>query len=151
MSELRDGDDDPSGGFRPDGAGAGTGGAGLAACVNILPAVNSVYTWKGVPHVDKEQQLLIKTTADAVDALWEVLRARHPYDMPEFMVMPIVDGSEDYLAWVEKSVGPKKESVRGRRPDRPSALGQPSPAPARGPPSDPRCLRCRPRCGSGCR
>ena len=84
--------------------------AGLAACVNVLPAVTSVYTWEGVPQVDKEQQLIIKTTHDAVDALWEVLRSRHPYDTPEFVVVPIVDGSDDYLAWVEKSVGPRKES-----------------------------------------
>jgi periplasmic divalent cation tolerance protein len=84
--------------------------AGLAACVNVLPAVTSVYTWEGVPQVDKEQQLIIKTTHEAVDALWEVLRTRHPYDTPEFVVVPIIDGSEDYLAWVEKSVGPSKES-----------------------------------------
>ena len=84
--------------------------AGLAACVNVLPAVTSVYTWEGVPQVDKEQQLIIKTTHEAVDALWEVLRSRHPYDTPEFVVLPIIDGSEDYLAWVEKSVGPSKES-----------------------------------------
>ena len=84
--------------------------AGLAACVNVLPTVTSVYTWEGVPQVDKEQQLIIKTTHEAVDALWEVLRSRHPYDTPEFVVVPIIDGSEDYLAWVEKSVGPSKES-----------------------------------------
>ena len=84
--------------------------SGLAACVNVLPAVTSIYTWDGVPQVDREQQLIIKTTHDAVDALWEVLRSRHPYDMPEFVVLPIVDGSDDYLAWVEKSVGPRRES-----------------------------------------
>ena len=83
---------------------------GVAACVHVLPAVTSIYTWEGVPQVDKEQPLIIKTTHDAVDALWEVLRTRHPYDTPEFVVVPIVDGSDDYLAWVEKSVGPRKES-----------------------------------------
>jgi periplasmic divalent cation tolerance protein len=85
-------------------------GAGLAACVNIVPAVSSVYTWKGVPQVETEQQLLIKTTADRVDALWEVLRGRHPYDNPEFIVVPVVGGSEEYLDWVEESVEPRKES-----------------------------------------
>ena len=84
--------------------------SGLAACVNVLPAMTSIYTWEGVPQVDTEQQLIIKTTHDAVDALWEVLRSRHPYDMPEFVVLPIVDGSDDYMAWVEKSVGPRRES-----------------------------------------
>jgi periplasmic divalent cation tolerance protein len=85
-------------------------GAGLAACVNIVPAIKSIYTWEGVPQADHEQQLFIKTTSDQVDALWEVLRSRHPYDVPEFLVIPVVDGSEDYLRWVERSVGPRSES-----------------------------------------
>jgi periplasmic divalent cation tolerance protein len=85
-------------------------GAGLAACVNVLPGITSVYTWKGVPQVDREQQLIIKTTSDRVDTLWEVLRARHPYELPEFMVVPVIGGSEEYARWVEESVGPKKES-----------------------------------------
>ncbi|HXT69955.1 MAG TPA: divalent-cation tolerance protein CutA [Vicinamibacterales bacterium] len=84
--------------------------AGLAACVTILPGVTSVYTWDGVPQVDREQQLVIKTSADAIDALLEVLKARHPYDVPEFIVLPIVNGSEEYLLWVEKSVAPRRES-----------------------------------------
>lgn len=85
-------------------------GAGLVACVNILPAVQSVYTWEGVPTTDTEQQLILKTTTDMVDALWEVLQDRHPYDVPEFLVLPVIDGSQDYLRWVERSVGPSKES-----------------------------------------
>ena len=85
-------------------------GAGLAACVTILPAVRSVYTWNGLPQVSNEQQLLIKTTTERVDALWEVLQSRHPYDMPEFVVVPVIDGSEDYLHWIDDSVGPHNES-----------------------------------------
>ena len=84
--------------------------AGLAACVTILPGVRSVYTWKGVPQVGEERQLFIKTTTEQVDALWDVVRAKHPYDVPEFLVVPVVDGSADYLRWVEESVGPKTES-----------------------------------------
>ena len=84
--------------------------SGVAACVNVLPSVTSVYTWEGVPQVDSEQQLIIKTTHDAVDALWQLLKVRHPYDTPEFIVMPIVDGSDDYLNWVEQSVGTRRES-----------------------------------------
>jgi periplasmic divalent cation tolerance protein len=45
-----------------------------------------------------------------VDALWEALRARHTYDTPEFIVIPVVGGSEEYLDWVNESVGPRKES-----------------------------------------
>ena len=74
--------------------------------MKIVPAIKSIYTWEGVPQVDQEQQLFIKTTTDQVDALWDVLRSRHPYDVPEFLVIPVVDGSEDYLRWVERSVGP---------------------------------------------
>jgi periplasmic divalent cation tolerance protein len=85
-------------------------GSGLAACITILPGIRSVYTWKGVPQIDQEQQLLIKTTTEQVDALWDMLRERHPYEVPEFVVVPVVDGSEEYLKWVEQSVGPQRES-----------------------------------------
>ena len=84
--------------------------SGLAACVNILPGIKSVYTWEGVPQVDQEQQLFLKTTTDQVDALWEAIKKRHPYEIPEFLVVPIVDGNDDYLRWVEKSIGPRAES-----------------------------------------
>lgn len=85
-------------------------GVGLAACVTIVPGIRSVYTWKGVPQIDHEQQLIIKTTAGQVDALWETLRSRHPYETPEFLVVPVIDGSEEYLRWVDESVGPRAES-----------------------------------------
>ncbi len=85
-------------------------GQGLAACITIVPGIRSVYTWQGVPQIDSEQQLLIKTTADHVDALWDALRARHPYDTPEFLVLPVIDGSEDYLRWIDDNVGPRPES-----------------------------------------
>jgi len=85
-------------------------GSGLAACVTIVPGIRSVYTWKGVPQVDEEQQLFIKTTSEYVDALWAALRDRHPYENPEFLVVPVIDGSDDYLRWVEGSVGPRPES-----------------------------------------
>ena len=83
---------------------------GVAACVTILPGIRSVYTWKGVPQVDQEQQLFIKTTTDQVDPLWDLLSDRHPHEVPEFLVVPVVDGSEEYLRWVDRSVGPKAES-----------------------------------------
>ena len=84
--------------------------SGLAACVTILPGIKSVYTWKGVPQIDQEQQLLIKTTTTQIDALWDMLSDRHPYDVPEFLVVPVIDGSQDYLKWLESSVGPRTES-----------------------------------------
>ena len=84
--------------------------SGLAACVNILPGIKSVYTCEGVPQIDQEQQLFLKTTTDQVDALWEAIKKRHPYEIPEFLVVPIIDGNDDYLRWVEKSIGPRAES-----------------------------------------
>lgn len=85
-------------------------GAGLAACINIVPGVRSVYTWKGVPQVDQEQQLVIKTTEAQIDTLWETLRSRHPHDVPEFLILPVIGGSDDYVRWVDENVGPKPES-----------------------------------------
>ena len=76
----------------------------LAACVTIFPAVQSVYTWQGAIEESQEVQIAIKTTRDRVAALWTALKAAHPYDVPEFLVLSVVDGNPEYLAWVEKSV-----------------------------------------------
>lgn len=85
-------------------------GTGLAACVTIVPGVRSVYTWQGLPQVDHEQQLLIKTTSDRIDGLWEMLRGKHPLDMPEFLVVPVVGGSDEYLNWVVRGNRLSEES-----------------------------------------
>lgn len=76
----------------------------LAACVNVLPPMRSVYRWKGSVEEDREQQLLIKTASDRVDALRNRLHALHAYDVPEFLVLPVVGGSEAYLNWLVESV-----------------------------------------------
>src|SRR5436190_17744645 len=78
--------------------------ARVAACVNILPAVRSVYRWQGAVEEALEQQLVIKTTRESVDALWKALKERHPYEVPEFIVLPVVDGNPAYLEWVRESV-----------------------------------------------
>jgi periplasmic divalent cation tolerance protein len=75
----------------------------LAACVTILGGVTSVYRWDDQIQRDQEQQLVIKTRADRVDALRERLHALHPYDVPEFLVVPVTGGSERYLGWVRDS------------------------------------------------
>jgi len=80
--------------------------ARLAACVNVLPAMTSVYRWAEGIEEAAELQLVIKTTRASVPALWETLRRLHPYDVPEFVVLPIVDGSEPYLKWMRDSTGP---------------------------------------------
>ena len=75
----------------------------LAACVNVMAEMYSVYRWKGSVEDDRERQLVIKTTADRVPELWKRLRELHSYQVPEFLVLPAIDGSEDYLAWVRES------------------------------------------------
>jgi len=76
----------------------------LAACVNVLPAMTSIYRWKGSVEQDQEQQILIKTTAARVDALAARLRELHPYELPEFIVLS-AEASEAYAKWVDESTG----------------------------------------------
>ena len=75
----------------------------LAACVNVLPAMTSVYRWKGAIEEDGEQQLVIKTTSDRVSALEARFQELHPYEAPEFLVLAVADGSAAYLQWLEES------------------------------------------------
>ena len=75
----------------------------VAACVNVLPVMQSTYRWQGAIEHDNERQVVIKTTQLRVDALWERLRDLHPYDVPEFVVVPIVDGNQAYLNWIGES------------------------------------------------
>ena len=77
----------------------------LAACVNVLPVMTSVYRWKGQIEQDREQQLVIKTTTDRVDALEARVRELHAYELPEFLVIAADAGSAAYLAWARESVG----------------------------------------------
>ena len=77
----------------------------LAACVNILPPMTSVYRWRDGIEEDTERQIVIKTTRARLEDLWERLRGLHPYDVPEFVALPILDGSEAYLRWIGESTG----------------------------------------------
>ena len=80
--------------------------ARVAACVNILPPMTSVYRWREGIEEETERQLVIKTTHARLADLWDRLRALHPYDVPEFVALPVVEGSEAYLRWVRESTGP---------------------------------------------
>lgn len=75
----------------------------LAACVNVLPGMESVYRWEGRVEQERERQLVIKTSRHRLPALWDRVREIHPYDVPEFVVLPIVDGNDAYLRWVGES------------------------------------------------
>lgn len=76
--------------------------ARLAACVNIVPGVVSLYRWQGAVSRDVESTLLIKTRAELVPALTEALRAAHPYEVPEVVALPLAEGEGNaaYRAWV---------------------------------------------------
>ena len=77
----------------------------LAACVNIVSGITSIYAWKGNISEDHEQQLVIKTSSSKVAALEARLRELHPYETPEFLVIHASGGSESYLDWVADWVG----------------------------------------------
>ncbi len=76
----------------------------LAACVNVVPNVVSVYRWKGEVARDEELLLVIKTRRDRLEALREALAGLHPYEVPELVALPVEAGHEPYLAWVDESV-----------------------------------------------
>lgn len=78
----------------------------LAACVNVLPEMLSIYRWKGSVDQDHEHQVVIKTTSDRLAALEARLRELHPYELPEFLVLDVPGGGAAYLAWVRESVAP---------------------------------------------
>ena len=72
----------------------------LAACVNILPRVQSIYRWQGVVESSTEIPLFIKSTVTNYPALEAAIRERHPYDVPEIIALPIQAGLPAYLNWV---------------------------------------------------
>ncbi len=80
-------------------------GMRLAACVNIVPGVLSIFRWKGAIEEDCEQLLVIKTVDDNVEALRKELLARHSYEVPEFLVLPVASTSDAYEAWLLESAG----------------------------------------------
>jgi periplasmic divalent cation tolerance protein len=80
----------------------------LAACVNALAPMTSVYRWNGAVTRDEERQLIVKTTRDRVGEVEARLAALHPYELPELLVVTVDGGSERYLAWVRAETGPPR-------------------------------------------
>ena len=76
----------------------------LAACVNIIPQIESIYRWQGKIESSREWLLLIKTTDERFAAVRDALRELHSYDLPECIALEIKDGSPEYLRWLEESV-----------------------------------------------
>ena len=83
--------------------------AGLAACVNILPGVRSVYRWQGKVCDEEELLLLIKTTAERFEDVRSQIRGLHTYQVPEIISLPVGAGDRDYISWL-------RDQVEGRRP-----------------------------------
>jgi periplasmic divalent cation tolerance protein len=79
----------------------------LAACVNVLPAMTSTYRWKGSVEQEREQQLVIKTSAAQAGAAQEWLLSNHPYETPELLVLEAA-GSAAYLRWVGESTDARR-------------------------------------------
>ena len=74
---------------------------GLAACVNVVPGLVSIYRWQGQVETQEERLLVIKTRGERFEALREALVALHPYEVPEVLALPIAAGHAPYLAWLD--------------------------------------------------
>ena len=75
-------------------------GERLAACVNIIPAVESLFFWKGKTCREREALMVVKTTAGRFEKMMRRVQQMHPYTVPEIIALPIVKGSADYLKWM---------------------------------------------------
>jgi periplasmic divalent cation tolerance protein len=83
--------------------------ARVAACVNVvLNPLESIYGWKSKVEVSREYLLLMKSTARRLPELERMVRSMHSYDVPEFLVLPVISGSREYLEWLVESVKPSR-------------------------------------------
>lgn len=80
----------------------------LAACINILPTMTSLYMWQGKLERGQEHLLLIKTQRDRYEALETEIRNRHPYELPEIIGVPVTAGLSGYLAWIAENTATDK-------------------------------------------
>jgi periplasmic divalent cation tolerance protein len=76
----------------------------LAACVNLLQPIQSIYRWQGEVEIAEEILLIIKTTQERFPAVRDRIAQLHTYDTPEIIAIPVVNGSDKYLAWLREQV-----------------------------------------------
>jgi len=76
----------------------------LAACVNIVPRIHSVYRWQGEVESGEEFLLIVKTTRDREEAVRSAIQGLHSYELPEYIVVAIESGSQEYLQWISESL-----------------------------------------------
>lgn len=80
----------------------------LAACVNVLAGARSIYRWRGAVEEASEWLLIIKSRRGLAAAIAAEIEALHSYEVPEVLALPVVDGSEKYLAWMEQELAPEE-------------------------------------------
>ena len=78
----------------------------LAACVNVVGEVCSIYRWRGAVERDPEKLLLIKTSAQLVEKVRQTIRELHSYELPELLTLAVAEADPDYRAWIEANVEP---------------------------------------------
>ncbi|HWF07344.1 MAG TPA: divalent-cation tolerance protein CutA [Bryobacteraceae bacterium] len=78
----------------------------LAACVNVISPVTSFYRWDGAITRDEEWLLVIKTSRPLFDALRAAIESAHSYELPEVIALPVIEGAEGYLAWLDRELPP---------------------------------------------
>jgi periplasmic divalent cation tolerance protein len=111
---------------------------GVAACVNVVPGVRSVYRWEGAVHDDPESLLLVKTVRSGLAALLTALDELHPYEVPEALVLSPEAGSSAYLAWLlAESLAPRAPAPGPAPPPPPPPPPAPPPPPPPAPPPQP--------------
>jgi len=76
----------------------------LAACVNIVPGLTSIYQWQGNLEKSQELLLVIKSKSDVFSNVENAILAHHPYELPEIISIPIVNGFSNYLAWIDDNI-----------------------------------------------
>ena len=82
----------------------------LAACANIIEGITSIYEWEGEICTEEECLMIIKTKKKIFSRIKEEIVSLHPYEVPEIISLPITEGLESYLSWVDKNTNPGKEA-----------------------------------------
>jgi periplasmic divalent cation tolerance protein len=83
----------------------------LAACINILPSMTSIYRWESAIERDSEAVMIIKTRGSLTGSVIDTVKARHPYTNPALLVLPTIDGSQDYVRWLmEETQAPEADT-----------------------------------------